>query len=246
MYITLLAAALTLAGAPQSSPCTAPEARAFDFWIGDWDIRQRILRTDGTWLELPARTSVTAALDGCALIEQWQGQVSFFWEGMQELEAMTGLSVRAYDPSTSKWFIHWMDTRAPRFGAPYVGTFVKGRGEFFRELETPEGRRVGRITFSGITADSVAWELAVSSDDRKTWQTLWTMEMQRRSPAVAQLARQQRRNLAEIGAQRHLQRGLVVVDPCRARGICARVEQQLDGFRMALAPQPCGERCSSR
>jgi imidazolonepropionase-like amidohydrolase len=177
----------TLAGAPLSSPCTAPEARAFDFWIGDWDIRQQILRKDGTWLELPAHTSVTATLDGCALIEHWQGQVSFFWEGMQEPETMRGLSVRAYDHGTGKWFIHWMDTRAPRFGAPYAGTFVSGRGEFFREFETPEGRRVGRITFSDIAADSVAWELAISTDDRKTWQTLWTMDMRRSRPGAGRI-----------------------------------------------------------
>jgi hypothetical protein len=180
MYSLLLAAAVTLAGAQQVRPCTGPEARAFDFWIGDWDIRQQILRKDGTWLEWPARTSVTATLDGCALIERWEGRVSFFWEGMEEPEAMTGLSVRAYDPRAAKWFIHWMDTRSPSFGTPYSGNFVKGRGEFFREFETPAGSRIGRITFSDIAANEVGWTLAVSSDGGKTWQTLWTMKMLRR------------------------------------------------------------------
>ena len=180
MYVMLLTAAMTLAGAQASSPCAVPQARAFDFWIGDWDIKQRILKRDGTWLELPARTSVTPAVDGCALVEHWLGDVSFFWEGMQRPEPMRGLSVRAYDPQAGKWFIHWMDTRSPRFGAPYAGNFVDGRGEFFRDLETPQGPRSGRITFSDLTPDSVAWSLAVSSDEGKTWQTLWTMRMQRR------------------------------------------------------------------
>jgi hypothetical protein len=49
-----------------------------------------------------APTSITGAL-----IERWEGRVSFFWEGMEEPEAMTGLSVRAYDPRAAKWFIHW-------------------------------------------------------------------------------------------------------------------------------------------
>jgi hypothetical protein len=182
MYSLLLAATLASASAvvQPSDPCQAPEARAFDFWIGDWDIQQRILKRDGSWLRLPARTSVTRTLDGCALVEHWQGEVSFFWEGMQAPEPMTGLSVRAYDPQAGKWFIHWMDTRSPRFGAPYAGSFADGRGEFFRELDTPQGPRLGRITFSDITADSVSWALAVSSDEGKTWQTLWTMTMARR------------------------------------------------------------------
>jgi hypothetical protein len=131
-------------------------------------------------LELPARTSVTASLDGCALIEHWSGEVLFFWEGMERPETMKGLSVRAHDPESSAWNIHWMDTRSPRFGSPYVGTFAAGRGEFFREWETPQGPRVGRITFSEIRKNTVNWALAISTDERRTWQTMWTMAMRRR------------------------------------------------------------------
>ena len=154
-------------------------AHAFDFWIGDWRIQQKILRQDGTWLELPAKTSVAPVLDGRALVEHWQGEVQFFWEGMQSVESMKGLSVRTYDPDTEKWRIHWMDSRTPRFDSPYVGVLTEDRGEFFREWETPQGKRIGRITFSDITTDSVHWELAVSSDDGNTWRTLWIMDMDR-------------------------------------------------------------------
>jgi hypothetical protein len=174
------AAALTHA-APQDrpTPCTAADYRQFDFWIGDWDITQSILQGDGSRLELPAHTSVSSTLDGCALIEHWQGEVRFFWENMPKVEPMTGLSVRAYDPKAGKWFIHWMDSRSTSFGPPYAGGFSGGRGEFFREWETPDGTRVGRITFSDIRPDSVDWELAVSSDGRRTWTVLWTMAMRR-------------------------------------------------------------------
>jgi len=163
-----------------TKPCPGSGARAFDFWIGEWDITQKILRQDGSWLELPARTSVTASLDGCALIERWSGEVLFFWEGMERPETMKGLSVRAHDPESNAWNIHWMDTRSPRFGSPYVGTFAAGRGEFFREWETPQGPRVGRITFSEIRKNTVNWALAISTDERRTWQTMWTMAMRRR------------------------------------------------------------------
>ena len=105
----------------EQGPCDTPEARAFDFWIGDWKIDQRILQQDGTWLELPAKTSVSKALDGCALVEHWEGEVLFFWEGMKEPEPMKGFSIRTYDPETEHWQIHWMDTRSPRFAEPYTG-----------------------------------------------------------------------------------------------------------------------------
>jgi len=157
----------------------SPESHEFDFWIGDWIIRQKILRQDGTWLELDAKTSVSPALDGFALVEHWEGEVQFFWEGMQSVEPMKGLSVRSYDVQSGKWIIHWMDTRTPHFGASYTGNFSKGKGEFFREWETPQGKRMGRITFSDITPDSVYWELAISGDEGQTWSTIWMMDMSR-------------------------------------------------------------------
>lgn len=126
-------AGVAIGSGMQAGPNSKSGARAFNFWIGEWNIRQEILQQDGTWLELPAHTSVAAALDGSALIEHWSGQVLFFWEGMTEPRAMKGLSVRAYDPQTGKWYIHWMDTRSPRFGSPYAGNFTDGRGVFFRE-----------------------------------------------------------------------------------------------------------------
>jgi hypothetical protein len=67
-----------------------------------------------------------------------------------------------------------MDSRTPRFDTPYVGNFVGGQGEFFREWETPQGKRTGRITFSDITTDSVYWELAISSDEGHTFPGLHT------------------------------------------------------------------------
>ena len=162
---------------PNSSP--SAEARAFDFWIGDWSIQQKILNQDGTWLQFEAKTSVTPALDGRALIEHWEGSVQFFWEGMQTPQPMQGLSVRSYDAQAGRWHIHWMDSRNPSFGAPYVGGFDEGKGEFFREWETPQGKRLGRITFSDITSSSVHWELAVSSDEGQTWSVLWIMDMEK-------------------------------------------------------------------
>jgi hypothetical protein len=159
--------------------CGDAPARAFDFWVGKWNIRQQILREDGTYLELPAKTSVSVALDGCALVEHWEGEVQFFWEGMERPELMKAISVRAYDPRTKKWYIHWLDTRRRYFDTPYVGDFADSRGEFYREWSTPQGARVGRITFSNASPDSVSWSLAVSSDGRRSWTTMWMMEMAR-------------------------------------------------------------------
>jgi hypothetical protein len=165
---------------PQSpAPCDTPEARQFDFWVGHWDIAQRILRADGSWVELPATTVVSKDLEGCALVEHWEGTVQFFWEGMQEPLALHGLSVRAYDPTSRRWRIHWMDTRHPTFGT-FEGGFEKGTGTFLKSSTGADGKPLlTRITFSDITDESVHWSLAISRDEGAAWTTLWIMDMRR-------------------------------------------------------------------
>ena len=160
--------------------CAAPEARQFDFWLGKWEIQQKIRQRDGTWLSLPARTSVASVLDGCALLERWEGDVKFYWEGMEAVERMEGLSVRSYDPEAGQWCIHWMDSRHPRFGPPFCGRFAEGRGDFHQKRTTPAGVREMRIRFSERGGDTVLWELATGGEAESSWAPLWIMEMKRR------------------------------------------------------------------
>ncbi len=50
---------------PAPKPCSAPEFRQFDFWIGDWDVESAAA---------PGRTSrnvVTLVNDGCTLREEY-------------------------------------------------------------------------------------------------------------------------------------------------------------------------------
>jgi hypothetical protein len=157
--------------------CTDEAHHAFDFWLGKWDISQRILRSDGSWMELPARNRVSAAPDHCVITEYWTGQVQFFWEGMTAPEPIWGFSVRALDPETGDWTIYWMDRRTPHFSIPYVGRFANGRGDFFRTVRNGNGASDQRITFSQNSEGEVLWDLAVSSDQKRTWTTLWTMTM---------------------------------------------------------------------
>ena len=162
-----------------SNPCDAPEAREFDFWIGSWDITQKILRRDGTWLELPATTNVVKDLEGCALVEHWEGTVEFFWEGMKEPQAMRGLSVRSYDPETKQWRIYWMDTRHPKFGV-FEGRFRDSIGTFLKSSTAADGKPLlTRIRFSNMSGESVTWTLDISKDNGDQWTPLWIMEMKR-------------------------------------------------------------------
>lgn len=186
--MTLLVAASPTGALAQATtpdaplPCAAPEARQFDFFLGDWQIDQTIRTAAGTYETYPARTSVRLAAGGCALVEDWIGTVRFFWAGMTEPAELRGLSVRAWNPAAARWEIYWLDTMQPQFGEPFTGTFAGGRGVFTRRSRAPDGTpQTVRITFEQPADGVVEWSLEVTGAAGGTWQRLWTMRMVRRT-----------------------------------------------------------------
>lgn len=177
-----LALAIASAGAASldfaSSPCSAPEARQFDFWIGEWDVLNRHLMPDGVWKNSGRATNkVYSVLDGCAIIEHWEGALGG--------RPLYGFSIRAWDSGSRTWklVLNWPSPDSPRFGL-LEGVFTHGRGEFFYEhLDEDQNEIRERYTFSDATEDSLRWDAARSSDDGVTWSTYWIMEFTRRDPA---------------------------------------------------------------
>ncbi len=156
--------------------CEGAVFREFDFWLGEWEIEQRILSAEGGWIDLPAKTRVASSADGCVITENWSGEVQFFWEGMTTPEPIWGYSARRYDPREETWAIFWMDGRNPYFAKPMVGGFEDGRGEFFRD--DGDNKRA-RIVFDRRGEDRIFWELAISSGAGADYAPIWTMDMRR-------------------------------------------------------------------
>jgi hypothetical protein len=89
----LACAALPLDAAAVSSPaaaCTSAEHRAFDFWLGDWQVT-----SNG---KVAGRNRIESILGGCALMETWQGA-----------GGGRGRSLNAYDPTRRVWHQTWVD-----------------------------------------------------------------------------------------------------------------------------------------
>lgn len=73
-------------------PCDEPERRAFDFWIGEWEV----LDPDGRRV---GRNTITSLFDGCALLEEWRGE-----------SGHRGMSLNAWSPRTRAWLQTWVDS----------------------------------------------------------------------------------------------------------------------------------------
>lgn len=82
--------ALTQSQQAPAAPCTENEAhRAFDFWLGVWDVSV----ANG---QLVGRNVIKEVAGGCALTEHWQST-----------SASTGVSLNYFDVTSNEWVQIW-------------------------------------------------------------------------------------------------------------------------------------------
>jgi hypothetical protein len=147
----------------------------FDFAHGRWKIRIRRLRSplhgSKDWVELSGRSACRP-----------------FWDGAGNLDELSvdgpdghvdAVTLRMYSPTARQWALHWATRKTASFGAPTVGEFRDGRGEFY-DQEVWEGRTIlVRYVWSGITRTSAHFEQAFSDDGGKTWEVNWISDQTR-------------------------------------------------------------------
>ena len=133
-------------------PCLEDESfRAFDFWLGTWDVHL----PNG---DLAGSNSITSAESGCVLQEQWAGA-----------SGGTGSSINYLDKTTDEWVQVWNSEGGAqisiRGGMTEDGMLLKGRIHYvgrdatalLRGLWTPlEDGRV-RQFFEQSDDDGVTW-----------------------------------------------------------------------------------------
>lgn len=150
--------ALAQAAAPPSpkpAPCTAPEYRQFDFWIGDWDTFDL---TDHD--KLVARNRVDSILGGCVLREVYE-----------QGDGMNGQSFTIYDAARKVWHQSWVTNRGQLL-------VIEGRMQGDRIVLTgtdrdPNGKRV-RLRGVWVRVEGGVRETVdASSDAGRTWKTLF-------------------------------------------------------------------------
>ena len=81
-----------------TAPCTAPEYRQFDFWLGRWDVAPTGSAPDVR----QASSSITVEPGGCAVFEDFH-----------DLD-VHGVSISLYDPATAAWYQTFVDNTGGR------------------------------------------------------------------------------------------------------------------------------------
>jgi len=152
------AAGYTLpAQAQNQAACTAPQYHQFDFWMGDWDA----FDVDYPTLVV-ARTRVTSLLQGCTLLERYDGT-----------NGTSGESFSIYDASRKVWHQSWVTNRGQLLvieGNLQSGAMVLSGGFVARDGVKTMIRGTWRPIAGGVR------ESASTSIDRgKTWTPLFDL-----------------------------------------------------------------------
>ena len=105
---------------PAPPPCSGPEHRQFDFWVGEWDVTT----PDGK----PAGTNrIESILGGCVLMESWESTNG----------KSVGHSFNLYS-SDGKWHQTWVDNGGTLL--ELVGGLDGDRMVMSQERTTPDGK----------------------------------------------------------------------------------------------------------
>jgi hypothetical protein len=139
------------------------EHRHFDFWIGDWEVRDQ----DGT---LVGHNRIRPLFDGTGLREEWRG-----------VSGLRGTSLNVYAARRGVWHQTWVDSN---------GTLLQLDGGLRDGSMVLEGTTPGpvrhRISWSLVDGDPdrirQLWETAPDGED---WSVLFDGRYQRTGKADA-------------------------------------------------------------
>jgi len=161
---------LLLAAAPQTTPppappkvdCTDADHRAFDFWIGDWDVYA------GTTMVAHSRIE---KIVGCAISETFDQTIG---PGGKQIE-YHGRSVSSYVPADKGWRQFYVDSGGT--AATLTGGIANGAMVFLSK----SGPVTNRMTVRPNPDGSVRQSGEFSTDDGKTWKPAYDFTYRKRT-----------------------------------------------------------------
>lgn len=152
----------------QGLPCSKPEYRQFDFWLGEWEAFAPTGQKSGD-------SKISMRLDSCIIFEEWTSA------SVQRGLRYAGKSFNTYNSTTKQWQQTWVDNVGG--SNEYMqGKFENNQMTF---VSTPfkfakDTMAIRRMTFINISADKLRQHGEISKDDGKAWVTEYDLEYRRK------------------------------------------------------------------
>lgn len=158
--LSLLLPLPLLAQQPAAKPsCATPEFRAFDYWVGEWDVYNQ----KGTKV---AESSIKRVAEGCAVSEEWR-----------PIGGKQGVSISWYDPRDSQWHQQWVG------GGGWIAWFDGNPVDGVMTLTAKADAQgnISRMTYTQPGDGVVRQTVLQSTDSGKTWTPNFVGDYKRRS-----------------------------------------------------------------
>ena len=165
------ASAPTAAAPPAPPPCASPTRRAFDFWVGEWEVYPNL--KDPAKAPLIARSRIENLYGGCAIRENWM-----------PLKGSGGGSLNTYDPSSGRWHQFWVDSSGGKVefaGGPVAGKMVLTG--LWRGINGPGQDGLIRMSYTALGPDTVRQHGEISTDQGLSWNDNFDFVYRRVKPA---------------------------------------------------------------
>jgi hypothetical protein len=142
-----------MAASEQGSCAANPQNRAFDYWLGDWSVR-------GPGAAPNAASQVSLALDGCVVVENWDGG-----------RGHRGENMFGFSADDHSWHGMFTDNQG-RVHVFIDGKVEDGSAVFTGPSRGPDGATVlNRVEINRLSPDQVEQVWKKSTDSGVTWST---------------------------------------------------------------------------
>jgi len=160
--LALLFATSAIAQSTATKPCSAPECRQMDFWVGDWNLTHSDT--------VHAENHITKEMDGCLIHEHFHSPSTGY----------TGESWSMYNVQRKLWQQTWVDNQGAYIAL--TGTLKDGKLTLHTEsAQQPGGKtKQNRMVYHNITNTSLDWDWEETTDAGKTWINKWHIHYSRK------------------------------------------------------------------
>lgn len=148
-------------------PCSKPEFRQFDFWVGEWEaFGQKDVKAGDS--------KISIILDSCVILEEWTGVPN---QGF----TYTGKSFNSYNAASKQWQQTWTDNTGN------TTEFLRGEASagkiiyYADKITGPKGKNfMRRLTFTKLDGDKVRQFGERSDDNGVSWTVEYDLEYRRK------------------------------------------------------------------
>ncbi len=149
-------------------PCSKPEFRQFDFWIGEWEAY-------GIKGAKAGDSKISVLLDSCVILEEWTSA------SVNQGIRYAGKSFNTYNAATKQWQQTWVDN---------VGgsnEYLLGKFESNKIIYTSspfsfskDTMAIRKMTFTNLSPTKLSQHGEISKDKGVSWTTEYDLEYRRK------------------------------------------------------------------